>query len=421
MRRTPRRLALIAAAAIAATCTAVVADEYTTARASLVAAYEAGDFDAMVDAAHRALDARPAYPGALFNLAFAEALNGEPGASLATLERLAAMGIDYGVADVDAFAGVRQLPGWGDYAARMAALAEPVGAAEVAYRHDDGRFVPEGIAIDDDGTLYLGSIYRGYIVRIGEKTEKLAYGAEFDHWSIYGMRLDGDTLWYVSSAVEQFEGLDEADAGKNGLFAVNLETNAIEQRVLLPETVGWQVLGDLAFAQDGSIYLSDQTDGVIYRHLPGANRFDVVVPKGTIRSPQGLVPVDATRLYAADYIGGLFLVDTRSGAATRVTGPDNTSLYGIDGLYAYGDSLIAIQNGIQPNRVVQLYLSDDGLSVEGSRILAMNLEFFDEPNLGQVVGDDFYFIANSHWNRFDRDGKLPDGLEGPVVLRVDLD
>ena len=51
----------------------------------------------------------------------------------------------------------------------------------------------------------------------------------------------------------------------------------------------------------------------------------------------------------------------------------------------------------------------------------MNLPEFDEPNLCQVVGDDFYFIANSHWNRFDRDNNLPQGLSGPIILKVTLD
>ena len=67
-----------------------------------------------------------------------------------------------------------------------------------------------------------------------------------------------------------------------------------------------------------------------------------------------------------------------------------------------------------------LDFADDGRAIESSRILAMNHEHFDEPNLGQVVGDSFFFIANSHWNRFDRDGKLPDGLDGPIILRVEL-
>jgi len=50
----------------------------------------------------------------------------------------------------------------------------------------------------------------------------------------------------------------------------------------------------------------------------------------------------------------------------------------------------------------------------------MNLPEFDEPNLGVIRGDDFLIIANSHWNRFDRDGNLPDDLTAPIVLKIDL-
>jgi hypothetical protein len=67
-----------------------------------------------------------------------------------------------------------------------------------------------------------------------------------------------------------------------------------------------------------------------------------------------------------------------------------------------------------------LQLSTDGLAIESSETLAMNLPQFDEPTLGTVVGDDFYFVANSHWNRFDENNELPEDLSGPIVLRVSL-
>ena len=50
----------------------------------------------------------------------------------------------------------------------------------------------------------------------------------------------------------------------------------------------------------------------------------------------------------------------------------------------------------------------------------MNLPEFDEPNLGVIRDGELLFIANSHWNRFDRDGKLPTDLTGPVVLALGL-
>ena len=101
-------------------------------------------------------------------------------------------------------------------------------------------------------------------------------------------------------------------------------------------------------------------------------------------------------------------------------GIPQVSDYGIDGLYRHDDELIAIQNGIRPHRVAAFRLSDDGLSVVGHRRLAANLEAFDEPTLGTVRGDDFFFVANSHWNRFDRENQLPDGLTGPIILKLSL-
>jgi len=428
MRKTLRSTArqnLALASILCLAAPVAVADEYGDARADLVAAYQASEFDAMQAAAERALAARPGYPGALFNLAPAQSLNDSAYASMATLDRLARLGIDFGVRSMDEFEAVRMTPGWGDYWARMEALRKPVGTASVAYRYDVGDFVPEGIAIDRDGTLFLGSIRTGDIVRIepagSGAAATLVSAADAGHWSVYGMRLVGETLWYLSSAVDQFEGLDDADAGKNALFALDLATGEATRQAVLPATDGRQVLGDLVFDDDGVLYLADQTDGVVYRYDPASPGFVPVTERGALKSPQGIVVAGESLLYVADYIGGLYRVDVESGAATRFAAPDDTSLYGIDGLYAYGDSLIAIQNGIRPDRVVQLDLSDDGRSIVDSRILAMNLEHFDEPNLGQVVGDQFYFIANSHWNRFDQDGNLPDGLEGPVVLRVDLD
>jgi len=144
-----------------------MADEYADARAEMVTAYQAQDYEVMVVAAEKSLKARPEYPGALFNLALAQALSGESVGSLATLERLLAKGIDFNAYNLDEFAAVRELPAWIEYIARIEALHEPVGNAAVALQFDDGQFVPEGIAIDADGNYFLGSIHRGQLLRVG--------------------------------------------------------------------------------------------------------------------------------------------------------------------------------------------------------------------------------------------------------------
>ena len=398
----------------------VCADDYRDARAELVAAYQQADYPAMVVAARKALLARPAFPGALFNLALAQTLNGDHWASLRTLRNLSALGVDLGAADLDEFAAVRELDGWNEYKSGVDALYRPVGQAELAESYPEADFVPEGIAIDGEGRFLLGSIRTAKLVRLDETPTVLSERAS--HWSVFGMRFHADgSLWFASAAVPQLAGVGD-DAGQTGLFRLDVATGAITKAAILPPHEAEQLLGDLVIADDNTIYTSDSLTGAIYRYFIDSNEFEVLVKRGALGSPQGLV-LDASGdyLYVADYIGGLYRVAVEDGSRVRLETAAGITDYGIDGLYRHGDELIVIQNGVRPNRVAALKLSDNGLVIASSRILAANLESFDEPTLGVVQGDDFYFVANSHWNRFDGDNKLPDGLTGPIILRVKLD
>ena len=102
------------------------ADDYGAARSELVAAYQASDFAAMRTAARKALLARPGYPGALFNLALAQALDEDPTAALETLQELLSIGIDFGAADIEEFAALKDLLEWAAYADAVKKLYEPV-------------------------------------------------------------------------------------------------------------------------------------------------------------------------------------------------------------------------------------------------------------------------------------------------------
>jgi len=396
------------------------ADDYSDARAEMFGAYQQADFAAMRKGAQKALAARPGYPGALFNLALAEALDDDPSASLATLRNLLSIGVDFNVADIPEFRGLKESLEWGDYAVAVERLYEPVGFAEVVATLDSPDFVPEGIALDVDGHFYLGSIRHGRLVRLGGEPEVLSTPSN-GHWSVFGMRFDGHGgLWFASAAVPQFDGVGD-DLGKSGVFRLDLENGVITAHRLLPDSDDEQVLGDLILAPDGVIYTTDSLTGSTYSYEPGSDAFEILVESGAFGSPQGLVLDEAAEnLYVADYIGGLYRVSLEDRSVQKLTIAANVTDYGIDGLYRHGDELIVIQNGIRPHRVVGLQLSEDGLSIVAGRTLASNLEEFDEPTLGLVRGDDFYFVANSHWNRFDRDNRLPEGLSGPIILRVSL-
>jgi sugar lactone lactonase YvrE len=398
----------------------VLADDYQDARAELVAAYQAEDFSGMQLAAQKAVIARPEYPGALFNLALAYTLNDRHRDSLRILRRLTEKGVDFGVADIEEFRALRDLDTWDSYLVGVQALSEPVGFAEVISTYPDSNFIPEGIAIDDDGHLILGSIRRGQILKLAPDPEIMLDREQ--HWSVFGMRFHSDgSLWFASAAVPQLADVGD-DEGKTGLYRFDISAGEITQAAILPQYEPDQVLGDLVIADDNTIYATDSLTGAIYRYYIDSNEFEFLVERGKLGSPQGLVLDEAGGyLYVADYIGGLYRVSTQDGSLVRLSVAASITDYGIDGLYRYGDELIVIQNGVSPHRVVALQLAENGLAIASSRLLASNLKEFDEPTLGVVQGDEFFFVANSHWNRFDRENQLPGGLSGPIVLKLSLD
>jgi len=418
-KRTQRNLigALVASACIQSAV--VLADDYQDARAELIAAYQAEDYSAMQLAAQKALIARPEYPGALFNLAMAYTLNGKHRDSLRILRRLTDKGVDFGVAEIEEFSALRDLDDWESYRAGAEAISEAVGNAEVISTYGEAEFVPEGIAIDDDGHLILGSIRGGQLVKLAPDPEVLLEREQ--HWSVFGMRFHSDGgLWFASAAVPQLANVG-GDQGKTGLFRFDETAGEITKVAILPQYEPNQVLGDLVIADDNTIYATDSLTGAVYRYYIDSNEFETLVERGKLRSPQGLVLDEGGGyLYVADYIGGLYRVSTQDGSLVRLRVAASITDYGIDGLYRYGEELIVIQNGIRPHRVVALQLSENGLAIASSRILASNLKAFDEPTLGVVRGDEFFFVANSHWNRFDRENQLPEGLSGPIILKLSL-
>lgn len=109
-------------------------------------------------------------------------------------------------------------------------------------------------------------------------------------------------------------------------------------------------------------------------------------------------------------------------AVSVVPAPDTVVTMGIDGLYYQEGSLIGIQNGVTPCRVIRLKLSPEGDRVVGSEPLERAHPRYQEPTLGAMVGGELYYIANSRWQRFGDAGRIanPDSLQLPVVLRLRL-
>jgi sugar lactone lactonase YvrE len=122
--------------------------------------------------------------------------------------------------------------------------------------------------------------------------------------------------------------------------------------------------------------------------------------RGLALSPDGRL------LYMADYERGLIGFDLAAGKPFDVPVPKTLALGGIDGLLQWHGELVAVQNGMNPTRLMRFSLSDDGRSIADVHPIAANQSDLTVPTLAALAGDTLYVIANSQKANYDRFGLL---------------
>lgn len=297
--------------------------------------------------------------------------------------------------------------------------------ADLAFKGDIKSFFAEGIAHDArDGSFFLGSIHLRRIVKRNSdgQFEDFVSSGRDGLMSVLGMVLDEkrNLLWAASSGLDQSKDLPSELLGRSGLFAFNPKTGELVHKIMLEGTE--HNLGDMALATDGTLYATDTAGQAVYRLKPGATHLEQVIQSPWLRSPQGLcLSADEKHLYVADYTFGLFKIDLSSKKIRQLTTKKTMLLAGIDGLKRHGNRLIAIQNGTNPHRVVAWDLNKAGDRLVKETVLCQNLEAFDEPTLGTLVGDQFYFVANSQWGRYTKDHRpIKDDLAVVHIYKIQL-
>jgi hypothetical protein len=390
-------------------------------------AYREKDLASFLENMQKAAQLRPNHPRLTYNLAVAYALNGQRDAALASLRQVAEMGMIV-PAERDAdFDSIKQTPEFIAIVARIKANKLPEIRSTQAFTLREKGFVPEGLAYDSlTDTFYLGSIYKRKIVAITSGGEVRDFATERDGlWSVFGMRVDAARriLWVCTAAHPQMSNYQAAENGISGIYKFDLRTGKLVAKYLLPNTPKLHLLGDLVLDAKGNVFASDSVSPAIYVIRPEQDKLELFMETSAFASPQGLAfTADGKSLFMADYSNGILRIDLATKNVTNLAPPRNATLLGIDGLYEYQGSLIGVQNGVNPWRLVRLTLSRDAGSIARVETIEANNPVFDEPTLGVLVKEDFFFIANSQWGAIDDQGKLAaaDKLKDPVVLRIKL-
>jgi hypothetical protein len=169
--------------------------------------------------------------------------------------------------------------------------------------------------------------------------------------------------------------------------------------------------------------MSDSNEPVLYRLRPGADTLDHF-RHPLFRSLQGMAPTrDGRFVYVADYSHGLLRVRVSDGAVVRLAdAPGSTSL-GCDGIALYRGSIVAVQNGVAPARVVRFALAPAGDSIVSARVLDQQPAVAPEPTIGTIVGDRFVYVANGQFEAYDDEGRRRPNttLTGARLVAVPID
>lgn len=279
----------------------------------------------------------------------------------------------------------------------------------------------ESVARDADGALILSSVYTGRLYEVGPGGAMTAI-LEDPELGFYGLAADPDRgVLYAVAAVRPGR---DAEAAETLLLKIDLASGVVLDRAS-PEGIGHR-FGDVAVGPDGTAYVADVKALRIWRWRPGG-QIETLAVLPERASPQGMaVSADGRWLVAADYRDGLHRLDLSQGPVTltpetwqALANPDEGELRGIDGLARHGDTILALQNGTQTNRVLRLTMNADWSAVTAREALVEGLPLND-PTTGFVEGDALIFVSRSQWTDFGRDGPTTQTPAPAVISRLSL-
>jgi len=368
------------------------------------AAYAVRDYATAQSATVAALGLRPDSPRYLHNLAALQALGGDTPGALASLRRLAALGLAPPVERDPDFATLQGTPAFRAVSQQLAANREPLGQTDIVAELPGHKGLIEGIAFRDrTGDVFFGDAHLRGIWR-RDRTGKVTRfsGEDEDLLGIFGLALDEPRreLWAAMTAVPEMTGFSKEMKGQAGLAVFSLVTGELLRVVDVPDDNREHGLGDLTVAPDGTVYATDTRAPIIWKLAPGAEVLEPLLEFPGFGSLQGII-LQERFLIVSDFANGLFRVDLTTTSVTPLATPAETTLVGLDGLVPAPGGLVAVQNGVTPQRVLYVALTPERDRITGVNVLARCLPHLDDLALIALVHGRPTVIAGAGWELFD--------------------
>lgn len=359
------------------------------------AARESGDFPGYLAAVEALKELLPWSPAVRYSMARAYALNGRKAEAIGVLRDLGAAGWGFDAAGDEVLASLRSEPEFAAVTATLTRNAAPRGTAPASRKLPLAGKQPEGIAVTEDGTVYVGALKDGIHRLDGEAMTKL-YAADAG-WGVVGLRVD-------AARHELIACVNDEAAGKGRLMRFSLPALREAARVDMPAARAF--CNDSALLPDGRVAFTDSTGGRLWL----ADRTSVAEVRTDLPLiyPNGVAVLNDV-LYVA-HAGGLRIVDPTTGGSSEVTAR-GTALVGIDGLIAHRGALYAVQNGTVPIRILRVRPSAGGeASVD---VLASGHPILNGATTAAMRGDRLIVLSQTG---------IPNGSQpdDPVLVEVPI-
>ncbi|MSU49177.1 MAG: hypothetical protein EXS37_08865 [Opitutus sp.] len=391
-------------------------------------AAEAKDIPTYLAKMEAAVALRPDFPRMLVNLAAAQLAADRPDDAIATLERMAALGLSSPVEKSEEFVALRPRREFQAIVKKLAANLYPTGSGEVAFSLRDVTGLIEGIAWrEKSGEFFFGDVNgRAVWVRNSKDGTLRRFTPPGDDLlGVFGLAIDeaGGALWAATSAVAAMRGFTLDQDGTAALAEIDLETGVIRRTIPVVRRAGDQqshVLGDLALAGDGSVFVTDSGGPVLWRLAPGGAALEPYVESDEFLSLQGIVLLPGGVAVLSDHANGLLRVELSNRSVRRLESPPNTTLIGLDGLAQTVEGhVLAIQNGLRPNRVLRIELDGAADGVAAVTVLESGHITMAAPSLGCIATDgDFFYVGNAGWTRFENNEGKPSSPRVVPIFRT---
>ena len=387
-------------------------------------AQQAGDNSKFYTLILEANKLHPYHQGVLYNAARASALNNKPEEAITFLRKAIYINADFDLNNPD----LKSLEGRTDFQnlkSQQTALRSPIIHSDTAFIIHDRTAHIESIATGErEGVFYLGSIHKRKIIRSDGHGNTINFTASGQDGlcSVFGLKVDPSKryLWACSSPMPEMENFDSL--ATSGVYQYDINTGKLIKRYTSTEKKDF-IFGDLTLDPKGRVFVSDSKNNIIFLANQKTGTLDHYFTSPEFWNLQGITfSKDGRYLFIADYIKGIFRLDTKDKSLRLLAADFDQSLKSIDGLTFYNNTLIAIQNAVVPMRVTQYKLNKDLDAIAGYNIIDRGHPAFKEPTIGCIANDTLYYIGNSLWSGYNEQHQLKEfsELQEVVVLKADL-